>query len=250
MEQSKEVSTAREIGLLPAEMKKQIEDLFITANRPGFEGGIDKGNLIIPRVKLLQGLSDEVKDDPKSFQAGMLINSVTKEVLTKGFIPLAQMPTSWIYFNPRDKKHPNFVPDFGPGDVVWNSQDPNDPRVKEHGEWKGDEPPAATEYMNFLCYFEGFAIPAVLGFAKSSFSAGKAFFTMALGFGGAMYSRKYELSAVSKQKAGNDFYVLQVRAAGRCTEDELQIGKMLYDVFAPKLKDLKVHEEGSDASHE
>lgn len=241
MENTPAVQAARGMGLVPAEMKKQIQDLFVVTSRPGFEGGIDRENIVIPRAKLLQGLSEEVKQDPKQFQAGMIINSVTKEALPANFIPLAQMPTSWIYFNPRDKKHKNFVPEFGQGDVVWQCSDPNDPRVKEHGEWKGDEPPAATEYMNFLCYFEGFPIPCVLGFAKTSFRTGKEFFTMALGFGGAMFSRKYELTSQFKQKGGNDFFMLAVRAAGRCGEDELAIGQMLYDVFAPKLKDLNVH---------
>lgn len=247
MDNKNALQTAQGMGLIPAEMKKQIQGLFEVTNRPGFESGIDRDSIVIPRVKLLQGLSDEVKQDPKTYSAGMIINSVTKETLPAGFIPLAQMPTSWIYFNPRDKKHKNFVPDFGPGDVVWQCADPNDPRVKEHGEWKGDDPPAATEYMNFLCYFVGFPIPLVLGFAKTSFGSGKSFFTMALGFGGAMYSRKYELSALAKNKSGNDFFILSVRAAGKCDEDELEIGKMLYDVFAPKLKDLKVH--APDAEH-
>ncbi len=66
---------------------------------------------------------------------------------------------------------------------------------------------------------------------------------MAVGSGGSMRSRKYELSAVSKNKAGNDFFVTQVRPLGKCDEDEIAIGNMLYEVFAPKLKDLKVHEE-------
>lgn len=238
------VTMAQNTGLVPAvEMKEQVLALF-DKGREGFEQGVDIDQLTIPRVKLLQGLSDEVKADPRNFIAGMLINSVTKETLTKNFIPLAKMPTSWIRFNPRDTKNPNFVPEFGPGAVVWRSSDPNDPRVLEQGKWgPNDEPPAATEYMNFLCYFEGFAIPLVLGFCKSSFKTGKDFFTMAFGFGGAMYTRKYDLTSVSKNKSGNDFFVLQVRSAGKCNEDELAIGKALFNTFGPKIKDLKVHEE-------
>lgn len=232
-------------GLVPVAQKEQILAMFSKA-RPGFEAGVNLDELTVPRVKLLQGLSDEVKADPKNFVAGMIINSVTKESISPVFIPLAKMPTTWIYFNPRDSKSPNFNPAFDKGAVVWQSSDPNDPRVKEHGAWKDDVPPAATEYLNFLVWFYGFSIPCVLGFAKTSLKAGKNFWTMAFGFGGAIYSRKYELTSQSQSKGGNDFYVLNVRPAGPCDPDELEIGQTLYQAFAPKLKDLKVHEPEED----
>ena len=245
------IATAQAMGLVAADMKKQIQELFSTENRPGLEGGVNKDNIVISRVKLLQGLSEEVKQDGRTFQAGMIIDSVTKENLPKSFIVLAQMPSSWIYFNPRKKDDKNFLKDFGPGDVVWQSNDPEDPRVKAHGEWIGDEPPAATEYINFLTYFEGSPIPLVMGFAKTSFQVGKALYTMIVRSGGAVYNKKYELTSVSKSKNGNDFFVFQVRPSGKCSEDEMAIGKMLYDAFAPKLKDLKVHDVDAGAeSHE
>ena len=129
VEQSTAIQSAQQMGLAATEMKKQITELFSTEGRPGLEGGVNKDNIVISRVKLLQGLSEEVKQDPKTFQAGMIIDSVTKETLPKGFIVLAQMPSSWIYFNPRDAKDPNFIPTFGKGDVVWQTNDANDPRV-------------------------------------------------------------------------------------------------------------------------
>ena len=236
------VAKAQEMGLAAADMKKQIQELFSTEGRAGLEGGVNKDNIVISRAKLLQGLSEEVKQDARTWQAGMIIDSVTKEPLPKSFIVLAQMPSSWIYFNPRDKKHKHFIPEFGPGDVVWQSNDPEDPRVKTHGAWKDDEPPAATEYINFLVYVEGSPIPLVLGFAKTSMQVGKGLYTMIVRSGGAVYTRKYELSSVSKNKNGNDFFVLQVRPAGKCTEDEVEIGRMLHEAFAPKLRDLKVHD--------
>ena len=86
-----------------------------------------------------------------------------------------------------------------------------------------------------------------MGFAKSSFQVGKALYTMIVRSGGAVYNKKYELSSVSKNKNGNDFFVMQVRPAGACSADEIEIGRMLYDAFAPKLKDLKVHDVDAGA---
>lgn len=247
MTENTALAAAREAGLVPADMKEQILAIF-DKSRPGFEGGVDINQITIPRVRLLQGLSEEVKNDGKTFQAGMIINSITKELLTQQFIPLVKLPTTWVRFNARDRKSPGFLSDFEPGAMIWRSDDANDPRVKEQAKWgPNNEPPLATEFMNFLCYFEGFTLPQVLSFSKSSYAAGKAFFTMAFGFGGALYSRKYELTATKQSKADMSWFALETRAAGKCSEDELAIGKTLMEVFGPAVRNLKVHEEAADA---
>lgn len=249
-EQNNALTTAAQnAGLVPAKtMKEEVLALF-SPKREGFEQGINMDELTIPRVKMLQGLSEEVKKEPRKFIAGMLINSVSKQELIglEGagikFIPLAKLPTTWVRFNARDRKAEDFVPEFAEGAVVWRSDDPKDPRVIEQGKWDGDKKPVATEFMNFLCYVEGFAIPLVLSFSKTSFRAGKDFYTMAVGFGGAMRSRKYELKALSKTKSGNDFFVLNVQPLGKCDEDETEIANVLFNAFGPNLGKLKVHEE-------
>lgn len=242
--QNQMTTAAENAGLVvtAAKMKQDILAMF-DKNRPGFEEGIDTRHMTIPRAKLLQGLSQEVKDDPRTFYQGLIINSITKEVVSKVFIPLRKLKTRWVRFNAQDRKDPHFVPEFAEGAVIWQSEDPEDPRVKEQGAWVGNEPPLATEFINFLAYFEGFTIPLVVSFARSSFSAGKDFNTMAVSFGGAMYSRKYELSAVKKSKGSKEFYILQVRHAGKCSPDELEIGEVLNRNFGGV---VKVHEEGAD----
>lgn len=243
------VTAAQAAGLVPAvEMKEQIVALF-DKSRPGFEGGVDIHQITIPRVRLLQALSPEVKNDPKAFQPGMIINSITKEVLPKTFIPLVKMPTSWVRFNARDRKSPAFEPEFEAGAMMWKSDDPKDPRVIEQAKWgPNNEPPLATEFMNFLCYFEGFTLPAVLSFSKTSYTAGKEFFTMAFGFGGAMYSRKYELSSVLQSRGDMSWYAYSTRAAGKCSEDELAIGHTLMTSFGAAVRNLRVHEEAQEES--
>lgn len=243
------VATVQAQGLVSAgEMKDQILALF-DKSRPGFEGGVDIKQITIPRVRLLQGLSPEVKNDAKNFAAGMIINSITKEVLPRTFIPLVKMPTTWVRFNARDRKSPAFVPEFEAGAMIWRSDDPNDPRVKEQAAWgPNNEPPLAIEFMNFLCYFEGFTLPAVLSFSRSSYAAGKEFFTMSFGFGGAMYSRKYELTAHQQSRGDMSWYAFQTRSAGKCTPDEALIGQTLMQSFGEAVRNLKVHEE--DAAEE
>ena len=237
---------AQAAGLVPAvQMKDQILALF-DPKRKGFEEKLNPGELQVPRARMLQGLSEEVKQNPKAFYAGMLINSITKDPLTEHFIPIKRMPNTWIRFNARKTDDPNYVPDIGPGEVVWRSDDPTDPRVIEQTKFgpKG-EPPAAISYLNFLCYFEGFTIPCVLSFGKTSYTAGKNFLTMAFGFGGDMFTRKYKLASKMVTKKNNSFYVLEATPAGKCSADELAIGQTLYDSFANVV--VKVHEEDADA---
>lgn len=242
VEENKAVVAAKAAGLVPAvDMKTQITAMF-DKGRKGFEEPIQPGELTIPRAKMLQGLSEEVKNDPRKFYAGLMINSITKETLTESFVPIKRMPNSWVRFNARKTDDVNFVPGFEAGGVVWKSNDPKDPRVIEETKFgpKGEAPPA-TAYLNFLCYFEGFPIPCLLSFGRTSYQGGKDFLTMAFGFGGDMFSRKYKLVAKQVTKNANSFYVLEVTPAGKCSEDELVIGQTLYDAFAGV--DLKVHDE-------
>jgi hypothetical protein len=236
---------AEETGLVvsPAEMKAKILAVF-EQGREGFEEGMNPKEAVIPRVRLLQGLSPEVQEKPRDFFAGMVINSLTKETLPPRFIPILKW-TNWVRFNPRSDKDANFVPGIKAGEVVWRSTDPDDPRVVNETKFgKNGETPAATTFMNFLCYFEGIAMPLVLSFGKTSYGAGKELLNIARYAGGAMRSGKYELGVRQETNEKGTYYVYTVAKVGTVEADELEIGKTLYDAFAPYVKELKVHEEG------
>ena len=47
----------------------------------GFEGGVDREDLTIPRAKLIQALSPELTEGLEGIKVGSIINSLTKEVL-------------------------------------------------------------------------------------------------------------------------------------------------------------------------
>lgn len=233
------IAAAQGMGLV-ANMKERILALKDTS-REGFEE-FDPSQIVIPRALLLQGLSPDVQQNAKEFYAGMIINSVTKEKLTQNFIPLKKF-TTFARFNPRDNRDPNFNKDFSPGDVIWKTNDPNDKRVIEETRWGSNgEAPLAITFMNWLCYFEGFALPLVLSFYRTSYTAGKNFYTMALGFGGPMFSHKYSLEAIQQTNDKGTFYVLGIRHVAACTPEELEIGQLLSDGFAKSINTLKVHD--------
>jgi len=249
--EEKSLVAAQQAGLVSVgSMKEKIAALY-DPNRKGFEEQPQPGDLPIPRARLLQGSSEEVKTNGRVFYAGMIINSITKDPITETFIPIKRLPNNWIRFNARKTEDPNYVPGVGDGDIVWRSDDPKDPRVKEQTKFgpKG-EAPAATTFMNFLCYFEGFTLPIVLSFSKTSYEMGRRFYFMALEAGGEMYSHKYKLASKQQAKGSNTFHVLEVTKAGKCSAEEMEIGKIVYDRF--QAAELKVHEEefnepGSDS---
>jgi len=222
--------------------------------RRGFEEGTAKEDLIIPRAKLLQALSPEVVDgvkspDGKDLKIGMIINSLTKDVLPTEFIPVFKF-TNWIRFNPRNDKDMNFNPAFEPGAIIWRSNDPADPKVQAEGAFgPNGEPPLATKFINFFAYFPGMAMPIIVGFSKTSYKAGRQLLSLAKFTSGDMFSKKYKLG--SKVVKGEFTYnVFTVDPSGVPAEAEFKFAEVLWNEYASKVEDIQVHDEAGAAEEE
>jgi hypothetical protein len=188
--------------------------------------------------------SAEVVEDGKKFQPGMIINSLTKEILPAKFIPVFKF-TNWIRFNPRNSKDDNFDPAYGPGDIIWRSNDPLDPRVQEESKFgPNGEPPIATKFLNFFCYFPGVNMPLILSFSKTSFGAGKRLLSLAQFSGKDMFATKYKVA--SKQEIGEvgAYFVFVVDLVGAADEPEYALGFGLWEQYANK--PIQVHDEAPE----
>ncbi|MFA6100371.1 MAG: hypothetical protein WC750_05920 [Patescibacteria group bacterium] len=213
----------------------------------GHEEPSEMDELEIPRAKLVQFTSGEAKAQNKDDKrdAGVLINSLTKEALGEFFIPIFKF-TNFIQWNPMKKEDPNFDPAFEKGEMVFSTSERRDPRVVEGIKFgPNGEAPKVTKYMNFLCYFVGHTYPLVLSFAKTSFAAGKRLNTLTQVGGGDMFSCKYKLVVEMKENAGQSFFVLDVKPAGKATEEEFKIAEHWYEEF--RGKNIKVHTDGEQA---
>lgn len=227
------------------EAKKEAGLVSGNAPQRGFEAGLDKEDLIIPRAKLIQALSPEMTEGLEGVKVGAIINSLTKEVLPQEFIPIF-MFKNYIRFNPRSKDDPNFNSDFEPGAVIWKSSDAEDPRVVEETRF-GDEgeKPLATTFLNFFSYFPGCAMPVVVSFSKTSYKAGKQLLSLAKFATGDMFSRKYRLSSQVETNHIASYAVLKVAAAGMASAEDQALCEKLWSDFSAKAKDIQVHEEGT-----
>jgi len=213
-----------------------------SAKGRGFDHKVDKNDYIIPRAKLLQDMSPEVKAEGSSLKPGQIINSLTAEVLPVTFVPLFWFPT-WIRFNPRNKKDNGFDSNYEPGALIWMSKDPNDPRVLEEGKF-GDngEVPLATKFLNFFSIFLGHAMPVIVSFSKTSYKAGKKLLTLASLSGGDMFARQYNLTTKLAHTDQNEYYVLEVAPTGMIAHDSkaFKVSESLYENF--KEKPIEVHD--------
>lgn len=209
----------------------------------GFEGGVDREDLIIPRAKLIQALSPELTEGLEGIKVGSIINSLTKELLPQEFIPIFTFK-NYIRFNPRSKDDPNFDSEFEPGAVIWKSTDPLDPRVKTEAKFgPNGEKPIATTFINFFSYFPGVPMPIIVSFSKTSYKAGKNLLSLAKFCGGDMFSRKYRLVSQMETNDIATYAVFKVSPVGSANQDEFDLCERLWNEFSSKVDVIQVHEQ-------
>lgn len=217
-----------------------------TIGRPlgrGHEEPSDMEDLEIPRASLVQFTSESAQAEKKEdrIDPGTLINSITKEPLNNIFIPIYKF-TTFIQWNPRKKDDPNFDQAFEPGERVFSSSDPRDPRVIAGKDWgPNNEPPKVTKYINFLCYFIGHRYPLVLSFSKTSKQGGNRLNSLTQFAGGDMFSNKYKLNINQKENAGTKFFVMDVAPAGAASPEEYAVAENWYEEF--RGKSIKIHDK-------
>lgn len=202
---------------------------------------IQKEDIIIPRAKLLQALSPEVQEE--DMKQGMIINSLTKEILPAEFVPVF-LGYNWIKWNLRDANHPDFNPDYEPNAVIYRTTNPQDPIVLEEGKFgKNGEPPKIIKFINFFSLFIGEPMPVIISFAKTSYKTGTRLASLAMFTSemGRIYTKKYKLTSFLERKDVGTFYVFKVSPSGLADEETIKQAENLYNIYHKK--DIVVHEE-------
>lgn len=218
----------------------QASSLTAYKDRQGFEEEIDPRDIRLPRAKLMQALSPEVVE--QLHKSGQIINDLTGDIMPSEFIPIFKF-TEYVKFNPRLKNDPLFNSAFEPGAVIWKTVDANDPKVAECEFGPNGEKPTALKVLNFLCYFPEIQMPAIVSFSKTSYKAGKNLLSLCLLSGGAMFSKKYKLSAKSETNDSGTFFVFNVGSAGKTEEADYKVCASLFEQFRPKKIEVVYDEE-------
>jgi len=218
------------------ELTTQEERQISMYNEPplGFEDE-SEGDLIVPRIKVVQLLSPEFKE--KIADEGDIINSLTKEKYNdQVFIPVFKFNNNiwWkprsegggMYCISRDGKVGN--PTDGSASLMCAMCRKNEFDNTKQGR---DAIPVCTKYINFFGFIRGSAMPIILSFAKTNYNEGKKMFSLAKVTMQNMWNHGYTLSSKKMSKAGNEWYNIVVTAAGPTTEEERQAGMAMYQMF-------------------
>lgn len=199
----------------------------------GFEDE-DAGDMIIPRVKVVQTLSPERKD--KQANEGDIINSLTKERLNgKTFIPVFKFNNN-IYW--KDRADGGGIQCIARDGKIGEKSDGSQVmcascKLCEFNNTKqGKEAlPKCTKYINFFGFFAGERMPIILSFAKTNYNEGKKLYSLAKVTMQNMWNYGYVLNEKLMAKNNNEWYIVTVTPAGATSEEDRAFALELYKSF-------------------
>jgi len=237
----------KEKSLVPAEtaeISTQVEAPM------GFEDE-ENGDMIIPRVKVIQTLSPERKD--KLAEEGDIINSLTKEKLNgQTFIPVFKFNN---HVDWRDRSDGGGIKCIARDGKVGAMSDGTSllcascKRCEFDNTKQGKESlPKCTKYINFFGFFAGSRVPIILSFAKTSYNEGKKMYSLAKVTMQNMWNYGYALNEKLQAKGGNEWYICVPSPAGATTDDDREFGLALYKMYRNSVNTLAYDMDDTGAS--
>lgn len=213
----------------------------------GFEDE-DAGDMIIPRVKMIQMLSPERKE--KIADEGDIINSLTKDKLNgKKFIPVYKFNSNILW---KDRSEGGGIDCHAKDGKVGTLSDGTTQmcsicrKCEFNNAAQGkDALPTCTKYINFFGFIEGERIPLILSFSKTNFAEGKKLYSLAKVTMQNMWNYGYTLEAKTQAKNGNEWFIIQVAPGGATSEEDRAFGASLYQNFRYTNVDFDLGEDNT-----
>lgn len=222
-------------------IQKETDELALQNGMPmGFEDE-DTGDVIIPRVKVVQTLSPERKD--KIANEGDIINSLTKEKLNgKIFIPVFKFNNN-VWWKDRSEgggikciARDARVGSLSDGTTLMCSQCR---RCEFDNSKQGKEAlPTCTKYINFFGFFAGERMPIILSFSKTCYNEGKKLYSLAKVTMQNMWNYGYTMTEKLMAKGGNEWYVPVMTAAGPTGEEDREFALALFKAYRNNMNDV------------
>ena len=229
-----------------AELASQVEAPM------GFEDE-DAGDMIIPRVKVVQTLSPERKD--KQANEGDIINSLTKERLNgKTFVPVFKFNNNIDW---KDRADGGGILCIARDGKVGEKSDGTQVmcascrRCEFDNTKQGKEAlPKCTKYINFFGFFAGERMPIILSFAKTNYNEGKKLYSLAKVTMQNMWNYGYILNEKLMAKNGNEWYIATATPAGATGEDDRAFALELYKSSRNTIQNVNfdIEDTGAEAS--
>lgn len=206
----------------------------------GFEDE-DSGDMIIPRVKVIQTLSPERKD--KIAEEGDIINSLTKERLNgKVFVPVFKFNNNVDW---KDRADGGGIRCIARDGKVGTASDGKQllcascKRCEFDNTKQGKEAvPKCTKYINFFGFFSGTTMPIILSFAKTSYNEGKKLYSLAKVTMQNMWNYGYTLTEKKMAKGGNEWFICVPSPAGATSSEDRRLGEQLYHMYRNTINNM------------
>lgn len=198
-------------------MKRSEQAIAVSNCDAGFED-LRAEDFEMPRVQLVQAMSQVMQNGTDGIKAGDIINNVTNTKLTGRFIPILAF-VQWVK--------------FADGQMVYSTSDPSAKEVEDDPDaWK-------AKRLSFLVKCENEHEPLLLSFYGASAKVGKRFASTARSRGGALYSHVYRLSSEKQQNDKGSFFVFKVSPDGDPDEKSLLDAAKMYNTYKGQLSKLR-----------
>lgn len=222
-------------------VKQEAQALTTGNNVPmGFEDE-EAGDIIIPRVKVIQTLSPERKD--KVADEGDIINSLTKEKYNgKVFIPVFKFNNNIDW---KDRADGGGIRCIARDGKVGEEIDGSRKLCAQCRRCEFDNTkqgryaaPKCTKYINFFGFFAGERMPIILSFAKTNFNEGKKLYSLAKVTMQNMWNHGYTLDNKKMAKNGNEWYIIVVNPAGPTSDEDRAFAVTLYQGYRTTIQQV------------
>lgn len=216
----------------------------------GFEDE-EAGDMVIPRIKVINALSPERKD--KKADEGDVINSLTLEKLNgRVFIPVFKFNNNILW---KDRADGGGIACIARDGKMGSLQDGSALLCAtcrkcefDNSKTGKDAAPKCTKYINFFGFITGTKMPIILSFSKTSFAEGKRMYSLAKVTMQNMWNFGYRLDAKLMSKGGNEWYNPAVEAAGPTDEADRAFASELYKNFRTDLFKYDMEEAPTSGS--
>ncbi len=200
----------------------------------GFDD-FDMEDLIVPRIRLLQSLSDAVQKNQGKI--GEFQDSLSEETLGSSLeIVLLNFKNGAIYFKQGEGMK------CKSNDGIFNMQGvkcTSCPYGEYYGKFHEDgTPPGCSASKEFLVVrresLKTQPYPMLLSFIKTSLKMGKKLISMARLTGQDIFAHAYTVTSVADQRPKGKFANYEIRPAGKLTPEELAVASEYHNIFAAK----------------
>lgn len=223
-------------------VKNEPSELIAQQEAPmGFEDE-DAGDMIIPRVKVIQTLSPERKEGTAA--EGDIINSLTLDKLNgKVFVPVFKFNNNVDWRDRSDGGGINCIARDGKNGEASDGTQllcASCKRNEFDNTKQGKEAlPKCTKYINFFGFIEGERMPIILSFAKTNYNEGKKLYSLAKVTMQNMWNYGYKINEKLLAKGGNEWYICVPTPAGPTQEDDREFGLAMYKMYRDTITSVK-----------